>query len=145
MGITGVGAVVGVNGIPVDVTSDGSFSYDLQLDEGINLVEVVVTDLSGQSADAQAAVFFISPTAGLPFALHFPPDGLEVSTKTVLVTGGTRPDAVVGINGIPADINSLGLFSTSVTLEEGPNFIEIVATDIEGNVRFETVAVFFLP
>ena len=145
MGITGVDAVVGVNGIPVDVASDGSFSYDLQLDDGVNLVEVVVTDLSGQTASAQAAVFFISPTAGLPFALYFPPDGLEVSTETVTVTGGTRTDAVVGINGIPVEVNALGIFATAVTLEEGPNFIEIVATDIEGNVRFLTVAVFYLP
>ena len=52
---------------------------------------------------------------------------------------------MVGINGIPAEINALGIFSGAVTLEEGPNLIEIVATDIQGNVRFQTVAVFYLP
>ena len=145
MGITGVDAAVGVNGIPVDVASDGSFSIDLQLDEGINLIEVEAADLSGGTAGEQVAVFFISPTAGLPFALYYPPDGLEVSTETVLVAGGTRPDAVVGVNGDPVEINALGIFSTTVTLEEGPNFIEVVATDIQGNVRFQTVAVFYLP
>ncbi len=145
MGITGVDAVVGVNGIPVDVSSDGRFSYDLQLDEGINLIEVEAADLSGETAGEQVAVFFISPTAGLPFALYYPPDGLEVSTETILVAGGTRPDAIVGVNGDPVEINALGIFSTTVTLEEGPNFIEVVATDIQGNVRFQTVAAFYLP
>ena len=145
MGITGVDAAVGVNGIPVDVRPDGSFFYDLQLDEGINLVEVEVADLSGQTAGEQVAVFFIAPTAGLPFALNYPPDGLEVSTDTVLVAGGTRPDAVVGVNSDPVEINALGIFSTTVTLEEGPNFIEVVATDLQGNVRFQTVAVFYIP
>ncbi len=51
----------------------------------------------------------------------------------------------MGINGIPVEINALGIFSGAVTLEEGPNLIEIVATDIQGNVRFQTVAVFYLP
>ena len=145
LGITRADAVVGINGVPVEVTSDGSFAYDLQLEEGINLVEVIVTDLSGQTASEQVAVFFISTTAGLPFALFYPPDGLEVSAETILVTGGTRLDAVVGINGTPVEINALGIFSTTVTLEDGPNFIEVVATDIQGNVRFQTVAVFYLP
>ena len=49
------------------------------------------------------------------------------------------------MNGIPVDVNGLGIFSTTVTLEEGANFIEVVATDISGNVRFQTVAVFYLP
>ena len=145
LGITRADAVVGINGVPVEVTSDGSFAYDLQLGEGINLVEVLVTDLSGQTASEQVAVFSISATAGLPFALFYPPDGLEVSVETIPVTGGTRLDAVVGINGTPVELNALGIFSTTVTLEEGPNFIEAVATDIQGNVRFQTVAVFYLP
>ena len=109
------------------------------------MVEAVTTDLSGQTAARQAMVFFISPSAGLPFALFYPPDGLELSEGTLPVIGGTRPDAVVGINGAPVDVNSLGIFSTVVSLDEGPNFIEVVATDIEGNVRFQTVAVFYLP
>ena len=145
LGITRADAVVGINGVPVEVASDGSFAYDLQLEEGINLVEVITRDLSGQTASEQVAVFLISTTAGLPFSLFYPPDGLEVPVETILVTGGTRLDAVVGINGTPVEVNALGIFSTTVTLDDGPNFIEVVATDIQGNVRFQTVAVFYLP
>ena len=74
-----------------------------------------------------------------------PPDGLETAESAIPLFGGTRADAVVGVNGTPVEVNALGIFSTTVTLEEGPNFIEVVATDIRGNVRFQTVAVFYLP
>ena len=47
LGQTRVDAVVGINGIPVEVSADGSFTYDISLEEGINLVEVVATDLTG--------------------------------------------------------------------------------------------------
>ena len=145
LGQTRIDAVVGINGVPVEVSPDGSFSRDISLEEGINLVEVVATDLTGQTAAEQAMVFFITTAAGLPFSLFYPLDGLETAEVTVPIIGGTRADAVVGVNGTPVKVNALGIFSTTVTLEEGPNFIEVVATDIRDNVRFQTVAVFYLP
>ena len=145
VGITNVDASVGVNGVPVEIAADGSFQHDLDLEPGANLIEVVAADLSGAAAFEDRVVFFISTAAGLPFTLFYPPDGLVVSDPDILVIGGTRPEAVVGVNGVPVDINSLGIFSTSITLEEGGNFIEVLATDIDGSVRFQTVAVFYLP
>ena len=145
LGQTRVDAVVGINGVPVEVSADGSFTQDILLEEGINLVEVTAADLTGQTVAEQAMVFFITTTAGLPFSLFYPPDGLETGEPAIPLFGGTRADAVVGVNGIPVDVNALGIFSTTVTLEEGANFIEVVATDISGNVRFQTVAVFYLP
>ncbi len=145
MGLTSVDAVVGVNGVPVEISADGSFHFDLDLEAGVNLIEVVATNLSGAAAFQERVVFFISTAAGLPFTLFYPTDGLVVSDPDVTVTGGTRPEAVVGVNGVPVEINSLGIFSTTITLEEGANFVEVLATDIDGSVRFQTVAVFYLP
>ena len=145
VGITDVDASVGVNGVPVEIAADGSFQHDLDLEPGANLIEVVAANLSGAAAFEDRVVFFISTAAGLPFTLFYPPDGLVVSDPDILVIGGTRPEAVVGVNGVPVDINILGIFSTSITLEEGGNFIEVLATDIEGSVRFQTVAVFYIP
>ncbi len=138
-------AVAGINGSPVDVAADGSFYHDLILDEGINIIEVVATDLFGQTAFESVAVFSISTTAGLPFSLFYHPDGFQVAEPTLSVLGGTRPDAVVGVNGNPVDVNAFGIFATTVLLEEGANLIEVVAADIEDNVRFQTVAVFYVP
>ena len=138
-------AVVAVNGIPVDVGIDGAFRYDVILDDGANLVEVVASSLDGGFESVEAAVFVVSPAAGLPFSLLYPPDGLEVFEPNVEVIGATRPDAIVGIDGIPLATNPLGIFFTTVPLEEGPNLIEVIATDISSNVRFQTLVIFYSP
>ena len=145
MGKTRVDAAVGINGTPVDVSADGSFQLDLALENGANLVEIVASTLSGEAGSLEPSGFFIATAAGLPFTLFYPPNGLTVSDPDIPVFGGTSPEAVVGVNGTPVDINSLGIFSTTVTLKEGGNFIEVLATDIDGNVCFQTVAVFYLP
>lgn len=138
-------AVVAENGIPVDVGIDGAFRHDVVLDDGANLIEVVASSLDGGFESEDAAVFLVSPAAGLPFSLLFPPDGLEVFEPQVEVLGATRPDAIVGINGVPLATNPLGIFFTTIPLEEGPNLIEVVATDISSNVRFQTVVIFYTP
>ena len=145
LGQTRQDAVVGVNGIPVDVRADGSFTYGLILEKGANVIEVVATDLFDQTAFESLVVFSVSPTAGLPFSLFYPPDGLVVSEPTISILGGSSPDAVVGINGIPVDIDALGLFSETFSLEEGPNFFEVVAADFQDKLRFQTVVVFYVP
>ncbi len=145
LGKTRPDAVVAVNGVPVEVDATGTFRHDLILEDGANLIEVVASDLLGGFESAQAAVFIVSTAAGLPFSLLYPPDGLEVFEPQVEVMGVTRPDAVIGVNGIPLQTNSLGVFFTTATLEEGPNLIEIVATDISSNVRFQTVVISYSP
>ena len=145
LGLTRPDAVVAINGTPVEVEADGSFQRDLVLEEGVNGIEVIATDLFGHVESEYVAVFFISTTAGLSFSLFYPFDGLQVSEPRVQVVGGTRQDAVVGVNGVPVDVNAQGIFATTVSLEEGANFIEVVAADVADNVRFQTVSVFYVP
>ncbi len=137
-------AAVDINGIPADLNKDGSFQRDLPLREGVNLLEVVATTSSGRTKSEQIVVFVVSPIAALPFSLLYPFDGLEANTPTIQVVGVTQPDAVVGVNGIPVEVNDLGIFSKTLTLVKGDNLIEVVATDLR-EVRFQTVAVFSLP
>ena len=144
-GRTRADAVVGVNGTPVAPSADGTFQHDVLLDPGVNLIEVVATDISGAVASQQIAVFAVTPTAALPLSLFYPPDGLEVDQPRIRVMGGSRQDAVVGVNGTPAEINRLGIFAAAVLLEPGANLIEVVAADISGNVSFQTVVVFRSP
>ena len=109
------------------------------------MIDVVASDDSGRTTSQQIVVFFIAPTAGLPFTLLYPLDGLEVSEPAITVVGVTRPDAVVGVNEVPAEVDGSGIFTALVVLEEGANLLEVVAADIEGNVRFQTSVVFYLP
>ena len=145
LGRTRPGAVVAVNGTPVSISADGVFQHDLFLDEGANFIEVVASDLSGETAFQNRGVFFVSPTAGIPLSIFYPADGLVLADLTVQVIGGTRLDAVVGVNGKPVAVNEMGIFSATVLLEEGFNLIEVVAVDIQQNVNFQTVAVFYEP
>ena len=143
LGITSPGAVVAVNGTPVSISADGVFQHDLFLEEGANLIEVVATDLSGETDFQYREVFFASSTTGTPLSIFYPADGLVVTDPTVQMIGGTRLDAMVGVNGKPVSVNEMGIFSATVLMEEGFNLIEVVAVEFQQNVNFQTVAVFY--
>ena len=143
MGTTSADSIA-INGMPVEVAADGSFQRDILLQEGVNLLEVVASTRLGPAKSEQIVVFVVSPVAALPFSLLYPTDGLIATEPTIRVVGVTRPDALVGVNGIPVEVNALGIFSTTLSLEEGDNLIEVVATDLR-EVRFQTVAVFYTP
>ena len=144
LGVTWANAQVTVNGISTEVSLDGSFTRDLILGEGINSVEAIAKDDSGQEVSESLVLLFVPRLEGVPLSILFP-QGLEVSDPNLTIMGATRPDAVVGVNGIPVDINNVGIFSTAAVLEEGTNLIEVVAVDLDENVNFQTVVVFYIP
>jgi cell division protein FtsL len=78
-----------------------------------------------------------------------PQDGAQVSTSTINVTGKTIPDAVVSVSVDDqlemADVDPNGDFSVTVTLEEGPNYIEAIASDQQGNEKSASIAVIYIP
>ena len=80
----------------------------------------------------------------VPHSILFP-QGLEVDDPNLTIMGATRPDALIGVNGVPVEINSFVIFSTTIVLEEGTNLIEVVAVDLDENVNFQTVVVFYIP
>lgn len=74
-----------------------------------------------------------------------PQDGATVATSVVQVKGEAPPDTVVTVNDDILVVDSTGSFDAPVTLAEGPNVIEVVASDTDGDeVSFE-VAVTFHP
>ncbi|MDP6549330.1 MAG: hypothetical protein QF659_04585 [Dehalococcoidia bacterium] len=145
LGKTSADAVVEINGVPVEVAADGSFQRDMVLGDSENEIEVTVEGLSGEAEIQSAEVLYSPPADGLPFTVFYPPDGLEVSQPNLMVIGGTRADAAVAVNGSPVDVNVLGLFSTTVSLEQGANLIEVISADVQEDVRFEALVVFYLP
>lgn len=75
-----------------------------------------------------------------------PEDESVVATSEVEVIGETLPTAIVSVNGTLVPVEADGGFSTTVTLEEAPNVIEIVASDIGGTQEEGTVLmVTYLP
>ncbi len=138
-------AIVAVNGVPVDLGADGMFTADVDLAEGINEIEVIATDIAGNTESVFLVVFGATAASALPLSVFFPRDGLLVRTPEIEVTGSSRQDAIVGVNGIPADVEASGIFTATVSLVEGANLIEIVAADLANNVSFQTTVVFYQP
>jgi len=88
-----------------------------------------------------------TPTA-LFLELTQPADGAEVSTSPINVTGKTIPGAVVSVSVDDEIIDAFnvgqdGKFTVAVTLEEGPNFIEVIASDQQGNEESSSIAVIY--
>ena len=85
----------------------------------------------------------------LSLTITQPLDGAQVSTSSIAVVGTTTPSAVVSVlvndEVTIADVNLNGAFSVTVSLEEGPNFIEVIASDQQGNEKSSTIAVIYIP
>ena len=78
-------------------------------------------------------VLFLSVTA--------PEDESTTSDTVTTVAGETTPDAVVSINGEPVDVDVLGQFAALVELIEGPNLIEVVASNLTEQRQVEIVVI----
>jgi hypothetical protein len=62
-----------------------------------------------------------------------PIDSTTVSTSTVTVQGQTTPGVTVTVNGISDVADANGNFSIDVSLDNGPNAIDVIAMDDNGN------------
>jgi len=144
VGNTRADAVVTVDGTSVNVNEDGTFVHPVSLVEGPNLVEIIASDLLGNQRTISMVIHRVSMT-GIPLYIFWPVNDGTANSASVPVIGATNVDTVVTVNGVPVEVDVLGLFSISVTLEEGPNVIEVMASDLLGNVRSQTVVVFRMP
>jgi len=91
----------------------------------------------------------VTTSAALFLEITQPLDGAQVYTSAILVSGKTIPDAVVSAlindNIVIPYIDQSGDFTFTANLEEGPNYIEVVASDQQGNQKTYTVGVFYIP
>ena len=84
-----------------------------------------------------AAAFFLKVSS--------PQNESVVVTPRLSVAGETTPDAVVTINGQLIEVDADGRFEISLALEEGPNVIEVVASDFDGHNAQEVRSVLLVP
>jgi len=74
-----------------------------------------------------------------------PEDGSVVATNEVEVTGKTLPTAIVSVNGSLVPVGADGGFTATVALEEGANYVDVVASDVKGNEEGTVLAVIYSP
>ena len=83
--------------------------------------------------------------APLSLDITSPEDESIVATSEVEVAGTTLPTAIVSVNGTLVTVRDDGGFSTTVTLEEGPNTIEVVASTVADEQVDEVIMVIYIP
>ncbi|MFC1873382.1 hypothetical protein ACFLW3_01035 [Chloroflexota bacterium] len=135
-------AVISINGAIADVDYQGIFTGEVNLDAGPNVIEVVASDFYGNEKSAILTVIY---TAALPLTVTEPINDSVVTSQTVTVRGATNADAVVSVNGEIVSVDASGGFSKPVTLELGPNLIEVLASDFYGNSATLTITVIYSP
>ena len=143
-GATRPGASVDVNAEAVTVGADGRFQAEVPLSSGANVIDVIAMDgLGNQTRKAVAVNSVVLPPQPFYLIVTEPEDQSIVSDETIRVSGRTGPEAVVSVNGVSVPIDEVGIFSTTVTLERGPNVIDVVAANADGEVLGAVVAVVF--
>jgi uncharacterized protein YfaP (DUF2135 family) len=68
-----------------------------------------------------------------------------VRGASIIVAGRTHADAVLSINGVIIPMDADGRFEVTVALNPGPNLIEVVASDLDGNQKSRVLTVIALP
>lgn len=86
-----------------------------------------------------------TPAATFPIKLDTPRDGETTNTSPLLVKGVTVPNAVVSANDVVGVANGEGRFSLTVPLQAGPNVLEVIASQPNGQEAFVIVTVMYQP
>lgn len=74
-----------------------------------------------------------SSSKSLDLVINEPISGTEVQKSSITIKGQVNPNAHVIVNETDVTLRGNGEFVQQVTLDEGENYISIVAYDDEGN------------
>lgn len=97
----------------------------------------------GLSTGANTSVLATPASDPLGLKIISPEDGAVVHMPQVEVAGEAPMELVITINDEIVLVGETGTFAVTIPLEEGPNAIQIVASDVEGNeVSFELIVTY---
>jgi hypothetical protein len=141
-------ASVTVNGqaatlTPAAPADSVSFSATISLNLGANVIQTVATDTAAKSASDTRTIYRDESAPTLNWT---PADGATSQVAAITVAGFADDDVgiqSVKVNNVEVSIRGGGIgneafFSVPFTLVDGPNFIEVVATDVSGKVTAQT-------
>jgi len=144
-GKTEIGATLTINGNPLNVGADGSFSYDAVI-SGPQAFTIVARDIAGNTAQF---VLSVSLDTTPPVLNVSEPKAFdEIHAQFVTVKGKTEKDAKVTINGVEVAVNPPSGYSFSYSLQlttVGLNSIQVIAVDLAGNRTTASIPVKFIP
>ncbi len=77
----------------------------------------------------------------LPLEIAGITDRAVIEQPAVAFWGDTAPDALVTVNGEPVEVSEYGAFVVDYPLDDGANFIEILASDFSGRTTSQSFTV----
>ncbi len=149
-GQTQPGATVNVNDQVNAADGNGDFSISITLEEGPNAIDVISTDGNGLQGEVlllvnvdlsqtpaisgnNAPTASVDSQGNLLLTITSPIDGATLNSAIVTVTGQTAPGATVDVNDQSTVADNNGKFSLPIDLNSGPNAIDVLAMDSNGN------------
>ncbi len=138
MGRTEGNSTLSVNGQPYPVPPGGDIEVEVPLVEGMNAIEIVITDVAGNSNSTSFEV--VRDTATPALVLTSPENGIWTNARTVHVEGTTEPDTDLRVMGEVVTAVA-GRFGKTVPLAEGEFTIIASSTDRAGNRAVRTLSI----
>ena len=145
-GRTDPGNSVELDGKPLAVATDGSFSGTLDLAAGENSFALLarnaegftrISTLSARLSDRDSSGKLLLTVAPVPnLTVQLPPKGIQLNDPRLIISGAADPGTSVRVNGQPLVVAADGTFTTAITLKTGRNSLRIEAIDQQGNVGF---------
>ncbi|GAB4398438.1 MAG: hypothetical protein OHK0052_21520 [Anaerolineales bacterium] len=120
-----------INEQDVAVNADGSFTFQVLLQDGENRLRILAQDDVGNLTSMERVVHVKTrpPTVTLNVA-----EGEKFAASLLQLAGTTDPGATVMVNRRVVPVGANGNFETSLNLLEGVNLIEVSVRDQAGNV-----------
>ena len=117
------------------INSGGETLYTspIQVPDGNITITYYARDNASNQEDPNSLSLKVK-TALPQITILSPAEGSLGSIQSVTLTGRTEAGSSVTVNGISATVQPTGEFSAVVNLSEGANAIQVIATDVAGNV-----------
>jgi hypothetical protein len=144
-GIASKGSQVTVNGISTSLNEDDRFSMLVDLEPGENQINITASSGSEQTSKTIKITSLVPPPQPFFLLVTQPEDQSITSASQIPLGGRTIPGAVVSVNGVSVPVDPVGIYSTMLSLNEGPNIIDVLATDSAGEVLSTIIAVIYRP
>lgn len=137
-------AAVQVNREPVEVDEGGRFRQMIDLSPGFNTITVDAKTPDGATESASVSVIsLILPPQPFFLIVTQPEDQSFVTHPTIPLIGRTTAGTVITVKGVAVPVDISGVFSTTITLEPGPNLIEVQGISADGEELNALVAVIY--
>jgi len=115
---------------------------DTALVSGTIAYRVTAFDSLGNVVTQFITLTFEAPQAFFLLVTE-PENQTVVFTRNIRLTGKTGLGALVSVNGVSIGVDAQGAFTTILTLDPGPNIIDVVSTSPDGQVLDTVLAVIY--